>query len=190
MNNNFIRIAPEGNIFIAIFAVVTVILFIISSILGIIGIILTVWCAMFFRDPERVTPQKDSIAVSPADGKIIAVEKTTAPEELGLTGERLKISIFMNIFNVHINRSPCAGNIEKIIYYPGKFVNASLDKASIHNERQSFVMKTVKGHEVAFTQIAGLVARRIVKFIDEDTEVKAGQKVGLIRFGSFYRYFI
>lgn len=178
------KIAHEGNIFIIIFAVITVVMFLISSILGIIGLILTVWCVSFFRDPERVTPQHDSLVVAPADGKVIFIEKVVPPAELGISEEMTKISIFMNVFNVHVNRTPCSGKIEKIIYYPGKFFNASLDKASIDNERQSFIMTTKGGHKIAFVQIAGLVARRIVKFIEEDTEVKTGEKVGLIRFGS------
>ncbi|MDR2008600.1 MAG: phosphatidylserine decarboxylase [Alphaproteobacteria bacterium] len=178
------KIAHEGNIFIIIFAVITVVLFLFSSILGIIGVILTVWCVAFFRDPERVTPQLDSLIVAPADGKIIKVEKVIPPAELGISEEMLKISIFMNVFNVHVNRTPCSGVIDKILYYPGKFLNASFDKASVDNERQSFIMTTSNGHQVAFVQIAGLVARRIVKFIEEDTAVKVGEKVGLIRFGS------
>lgn len=178
------KIAHEGNIFILIFAVITLVLFLMSSILGIIGLILTVWCISFFRDPERVTPQHDSLIVAPADGKVIFIEKVIPPAELGISEEMTKISIFMNVFNVHINRTPCSGNIEKIIYYPGKFFNASLDKASVDNERQSFIMTTKGGHKIAFVQIAGLVARRIVKFIEEDTNVTTGEKVGLIRFGS------
>lgn len=184
MNNIIPPIAPEGYIFIIIFAIITLILFIISSTLGVIGLGLTIWCALFFRDPARVTPQRDSLVVAPADGKIIIVERVTPPEDLGLQGERLKISIFMNVFNVHINRAPCSGIINRIIYYPGKFFNASLDKSSEHNEKQAFIMSTRNGEEVAFVQIAGLIARRIVKFIDEDTEVRAGEKIGLIRFGS------
>lgn len=178
------KIAPEGNIFIIIFALVTLVLFLISPILGLLGVILTAWCVSFFRDPERVTPQKDSLVVSPADGKIIKLEKVIPPAELGISEEMVKISIFMNVFNVHVNRTPCSGHIEKINYYSGKFFNASFDKASIDNERQAFIMKTNSGHKVAFVQIAGLVARRIVKFIDEDTKVSVGEKVGLIRFGS------
>ncbi|MDR0483827.1 MAG: phosphatidylserine decarboxylase [Alphaproteobacteria bacterium] len=178
------KIAHEGNIFIVIFVAITLVLFLISPILGIIGLILTVWCVSFFRDPDRVTPQHDSLVVAPADGRIIKVEKVVPPAELGINEEMTKISIFMNVFNVHVNRTPCSGVIDKILYYPGKFINASFDKASVDNERQSFIMTTKAGHTVAFVQIAGLVARRIVKFIEEDTEVKAGEKVGLIRFGS------
>ncbi|MCL2567723.1 MAG: phosphatidylserine decarboxylase [Alphaproteobacteria bacterium] len=178
------KIAHEGNIFIIVFAVITLVLFLISTVLGIIGLILTVWCVSFFRDPDRITPQLDSLIIAPADGKIIKVEKVIPPAELGIGEEMLKISIFMNVFNVHVNRTPCSGVIDKILYYPGKFINASFDKASVDNERQSFIMTTNSGHTVAFVQIAGLVARRIVKFIEEDTSVKVGEKVGLIRFGS------
>ncbi len=178
------KIAHEGNIFIIIFTAITLVLFLISSVLGILGLILTVWCVSFFRDPERVTPQNDSLIIAPADGKIIKIEKVIPPAELEISEEMTKISIFMNVFNVHVNRTPCSGHIEKIIYYPGKFLNASLDKASIDNERQSFLMTTKNGNKIAFVQIAGLVARRIVKFIEEDTSVTVGEKVGLIRFGS------
>lgn len=177
-------IAPEGHIFIIIFAVITVLFFLISSLLGLVGLVLTIWCIAFFRDPERVTPQHPSLIVAPADGRIIKIEKVVPPEELNITKQMLKISIFMNVFNVHVNRSPCAGKIHKIIYTAGKFINASLDKASEDNERQSFFLTTDNGDEIVFTQIAGLVARRIVKFIDEGTEVLGGEKVGLIKFGS------
>ncbi|MFL1780907.1 Phosphatidylserine decarboxylase [Candidatus Hepatincolaceae symbiont of Richtersius coronifer] len=178
------KIAPEGHNLIIIFAIITLILFFISGVLGIIGVILTVWCISFFRDPERITPKSFSLVIAPADGKIIHIEKVIPPEEIGIVSPMLKISIFMNVFNVHINRAPCDGKIKRIMYNAGKFVNASLDKASLHNERQSFIMENMKGDTVVFVQIAGLIARRIVKFIDEDTIVKAGEKVGLIKFGS------
>jgi phosphatidylserine decarboxylase len=178
------KIAKEGHSFILIFAVVTLVLFIISSSLGLIGLALTVWCITFFRDPERVTPQHQDLVIAPADGKIIKIEKTYAPKELELEGEMLKISIFMNVFNVHVNRSPCPGKISKIMYHPGKFINASLDKASVDNERQGFVLDCNNGNKIAFVQIAGLVARRIVSFVDEGTIIKGGEKFGLIKFGS------
>ncbi len=178
------KVAPEGNIFIIIFAAVTLLLFILSSALGVVGIVLTLWCVAFFRDPERITPQSNSLVIAPADGMIIKMENVMPPYELGFTEEMLKISIFMNVFNVHINRTPSSGLIEKIIYHPGKFFNASLDKASTDNERMSYVLKTEFGPKIGFVQIAGLVARRIVKFIGDNTEVEIGQKIGLIRFGS------
>ncbi len=184
MNIKLPNIAKEGNVFILIFAVITLGLFLVSSILGMLGIVLTIWCVTFFRDPERVTPSKSSLIIAPADGKIINIQKVIPPQELGIDYEMLKISIFMNVFNVHVNRAPCKGVINKILYHPGKFFNASLDKASLDNERQSFIMKNEENETIVFVQIAGLIARRIVKFINEDVNVKAGEKVGLIRFGS------
>jgi phosphatidylserine decarboxylase len=184
LNIKLPKIAQEGFNLIAIFAVVTIVLMFISVYLGFIGIVLTVWCVTFFRDPQRVTPQTDNLIIAPADGRIIIVDKVTPPEELGFTEKMLKISIFMNVFNVHVNRAPTSGVVEKILYIPGKFINASFDKASIHNERQSFIMNTTNGKKIAFVQIAGLVARRIVKFIEEGKSVKPGEKVGLIKFGS------
>jgi phosphatidylserine decarboxylase len=178
------KIAPEGHIFIIIFATVSLFLMLLSDALGFIGLILTAWCAYFFRDPQRLTPINDSLVIAPADGRIIKIEKVVPPSELGIANEMLKISIFMNVFNVHINRTPCSGHISKIIYNPGKFFNASLDKASEFNERQSFIMTTKQNDTIAFVQIAGLIAKRIVKFTEEDVNVVAGQKVGLIRFGS------
>jgi phosphatidylserine decarboxylase len=179
------KIAPEGYPFIIIFAVVTIILFVISTTLGWVGIILTFWCASFFRDPERTTPVHDDLVISPADGLILKIHEVNPPEETGISDRMIKISIFMNVFNVHINRIPCNGTLENIHYIPGKFFNASLDKASTDNERQIFTMNTNTGHRIAFVQIAGLIARRIIKpFVGENAEVTSGEKISLIRFGS------
>lgn len=175
----------EGYIFIVIFAVITFILGSFSTTFGWIGTISTIWCAYFFRNPERVTPINDNFIISPADGIVQTIKEVTPPSELGLgDDEMIRISIFLNVFNVHINRVPATGRILLLHYHPGKFFNASLDKASIHNERQSVLMETVNGVKIAFVQIAGLIARRIVCDLEEAQTVKAGQRYGLIRFGS------
>ncbi len=175
----------EGYIFIVIFAVITFILGSFSTTFGWIGTISTLWCAYFFRNPERVTPINDNFIISPADGIVQTIKEVTPPSELGLgDDEMIRISIFLNVFNVHINRVPATGRILLLHYHPGKFFNASLDKASIHNERQSVLMETVNGVKIAFVQIAGLIARRIVCDLEEAQTVKAGQRYGLIRFGS------
>ena len=175
----------EGYIFIVIFAVITFILGSFSTTFGWIGTISTIWCAYFFRNPERVTPINDNFIISPADGIVQTIKEVTPPSELGLgDDEMIRISIFLNVFNVHINRVPATGRILQLHYHPGKFFNASLEKASIHNERQSVLMETVNGVKIAFVQIAGLIARRIVCDLEESQTVKAGQRYGLIRFGS------
>lgn len=175
----------EGYIFIIIFALVSFVLGSFSSSLGWIGAICTIWCAYFFRNPERVTPIDDDLIISPADGIVQKITEIAPPEELGLGDqEMIRISIFLNVFNVHINRVPATGKILTLDYRPGKFFNASLDKASIHNERQSVLMQTLNGTKIAFVQIAGLIARRIVCDLEEEAEVKSGQRYGLIRFGS------
>ena len=175
----------EGYIFIVIFAVITFVLGSFSTTFGWIGTISTLWCAYFFRNPERVTPVNDNFIISPADGIVQAIKEVTPPSELGLgDDEMIRISIFLNVFNVHINRVPATGRILQLHYHPGKFFNASLEKASIHNERQSVLMETVNGVKIAFVQIAGLIARRIVCDLEESQTVKAGQRYGLIRFGS------
>ncbi|MFK7968507.1 MAG: phosphatidylserine decarboxylase [Rickettsiaceae bacterium] len=175
----------EGYIFIIIFAVVTFVLGAFSTTFGWIGGICTAWCAYFFRNPERVTPISDDFIVSAADGIVQKIKEVTPPSELGLGDEEMiRVSVFLNIFNVHVNRLPASGKILSLNYHPGKFFNASLDKASIHNERQSVLMETVSGVKIAFVQIAGLIARRIVCDLEESQEVKAGQRYGLIRFGS------
>ena len=175
----------EGYIFIVIFAVITFVLGSFSSTFGWIGGICTVWCAYFFRNPERVTPVNDNFIISPADGIVQTIKEVTPPSELGLgDDEMIRVSVFLNVFNVHVNRTPASGRILSLNYHPGKFFNASLDKASIHNERQSVLMETVSGVKIAFVQIAGLIARRIVCDLEESQVVKAGQRYGLIRFGS------
>ena len=157
-----VPINREGYRFIAIFALVAVILFWIADPLGWLGVILTCWCVYFFRDPERTTPSRDGLIISPADGVVQSIEMAVPPAELGM-GEtpRQRITVFMNVFNVHVNRIPIDGEITAVSYRPGKFLNASLDKASIDNERQAIRMTTSLGQDIAFVQIAGLVARRI-----------------------------
>ncbi|WP_341763826.1 phosphatidylserine decarboxylase [Candidatus Tisiphia endosymbiont of Beris chalybata] len=184
--SDFARIIHrEGYIFIISFAVVTFLLATFSSTLGYIGFIITIWCIYFFRNPDRFTPIDDDIIVSPADGIIQKISEAIPPAELGLgEQEMIRISIFLNIFNVHVNRIPANGKILSLYYNPGKFLNASLDKASIHNERQSVLMETKGGNKVIFVQIAGLIARRILCDLEEEAEVKAGERYGIIRFGS------
>jgi phosphatidylserine decarboxylase len=177
-------IHPEGYPFIGGFALASLIFFLIWTPLGWIGTILTVWCALFFRDPQRVTPQREGIVVSPADGRVSMVVQAVPPAELGLGDKPLpRISIFMSVFNCHVNRSPATGRVDRIAYRPGKFVNAELDKASEHNERNSLVIATPAG-QIGVIQIAGLVARRIVCFVREGQSLAAGERFGLIRFGS------
>jgi phosphatidylserine decarboxylase len=178
------RIHPEGYPFIGGFALASLILFWIWSPLGWIGTILTIWCALFFRDPVRVTPVRDGIVVAPADGRISMITRVLPPAELGLGDRPLpRISIFMSVFNCHVNRSPATGRIERIAYRPGTFINAELDKASEDNERNSLVISTANGR-IGVIQIAGLVARRIVSFVREGQTIGAGERFGLIRFGS------
>jgi phosphatidylserine decarboxylase len=177
-------IHPEGYPFIGGFALASLVLFWLWTPLGWIGAVLTLWCALFFRDPVRVTPVREGIVVAPADGRISMIAQATPPAELGLGDVALpRISIFMSVFNCHVNRSPVAGRIERIAYRPGKFINAELDKASEDNERNSLVISTPNGR-VAVVQIAGLVARRIVSFVREGQTLSAGERFGLIRFGS------
>jgi phosphatidylserine decarboxylase len=181
----FAPVHPEGWRFVAIFAAITVALWWLWAPLAAVGCVLTAWSAYFFRNPERITPAREGLVISPADGEVQMIEKAAPPPELEM-GEapRTRISVFMNVFNVHINRVPVDGTIEKLAYRPGKFLNASLDKASEHNERQSVRMRFRDGRELAFVQIAGLVARRILCWIREGQEVAAGERFGLIRFGS------
>ena len=178
-------IHPEGYPFIGGFAVVTLVLFWFWPPVGWIGVIATLWCAYFFRDPQRVTPIRAGIAVAPADGRVCQIVSLVPPAELEL-GERPlpRVSIFMSVFDCHINRSPVAGRIERIVYRAGKFISADLDKASEHNERNAFVIVTGTGERVAAVQIAGLIARRIVCFAREGDNLGAGQRIGMIRFGS------
>lgn len=179
-------IHKEGHVFIYIFAVVTIILWAIYTPLGFLGLIATVWCALFFRDPERVIPVGDNFIVSPADGVVSKIEKVAPPQELGLGDEEVvRVTVFLNIFNVHINRFPVTGEVTALNYHPGKFLSANLDKASVENERQSVVIKTKDGgHTVVCVQIAGLIARRIVCYLEDEQSMQAGERYGLIRFGS------
>ena len=178
-------IHKEGYVFVVSFMLVTFVMFAVSNTLGWIGVIMTLWCVYFFRDPERITPVVDGAIISPADGVIQKIVKTLPPKELGMEEqEMMRISVFLNVFNVHVNRIAIDGTIEKAHYNPGKFLNASLDKASEDNERQSLLIQTNSGHSVAVVQIAGLIARRIVCDVKEGDEVLAGSRFGIIRFGS------
>jgi phosphatidylserine decarboxylase len=184
IRSQLVPIHQEGYPFIAIFALVTLILFWLWPPLGWIGIALTVWCALFFRDPVRVTPVRDGLLVSPADGRISQVTEAAPPPELGMGDAPLpRVSIFMSVFDCHINRSPIAGHIERVAYKAGVFLNADLDKASEDNERNSFLIAAPDAR-IAVVQIAGLVARRIVPWVSEGATVAAGQRLGMIRFGS------
>jgi phosphatidylserine decarboxylase len=178
-------IHPEGYPFIGGFALATLVLFWLWPPLGWIGLIATLWCIYFFRDPPRVTPIGEGVVVAPADGRVCQVVSVAPPRELGLGEAPLpRISIFMSVFDCHINRSPVAGRVERIIYRAGKFISADLDKASEDNERNAFVVVTETGQRLAVVQIAGLIARRIVCFARESDLLGAGQRIGMIRFGS------
>lgn len=184
IRSQLVPIHQEGYPFIGIFALATLILFWLWEPFGWIGIALTVWCALFFRDPPRVTPARDGLLVAPADGRISMVTQAPPPAELGMGDAPLpRMSIFMSVFDCHINRSPLAGRIERIAYRAGVFLNADLDKASEDNERNSFLI-AAPGANIAVVQIAGLVARRIVSFTSEGQSIEAGQRLGMIRFGS------
>ena len=181
----FPKIHAEGYKFLVIAGIITIVFYIFSNFLGLIGLVLTIWVYYFFRDPERVIVDDDNYLVSPADGEVIKVEEVDGPKELGLENKKFKkISVFMNVFDCHVNRSPCAGKIEEILYKPGKFVNASLDKASEDNERNYFKIKDPHNNDIIIVQIAGLVARRIVCESNKDQELKQGDRIGMIRFGS------
>ena len=185
MSKIFPKIHNEGYKFIIIFAIVTIILYFLNGFLGFIGLILTIWCYYFFRDPERVSIGDDNYLTSPADGVVLQVMDTTGPKELGLENKQMKkISIFMDVFDCHVNRSPCSGAISEILYKPGKFFNASLDKASEDNERNYYKIKNSDGEDIIVVQIAGLVARRIVTEVSKDELVEQGSRIGMIRFGS------
>lgn len=184
IRNTFVPIHPAGYPFIAGFAVGSLVLGFLWTPLFWIGMMLTVWCVYFFRDPARVTPIDDALVISPADGKVSAVGPAVPPSELGLGSDQLlRISVFMNVFSCHVNRAPVRGRISRIAYKPGKFLNADLDKASTENERNGLVIDGPNG-KVAAVQVAGLVARRILCFAAEDTDISAGERFGLIRFGS------
>jgi len=178
-------IHPEGYPFVGVAALASLVLLWLWPSLGWLAVFATVWCAYFFRDPQRVTPVREGIVVAPADGRVSQIANVVPPQELGL-GERAlpRISIFMSVFDCHVNRSPVAGRVERIVYRAGKFLSADLDKASEDNERNAFVIATVSGQRLAVIQIAGLVARRIVPFAREGEAVAAGARIGMIRFGS------
>jgi phosphatidylserine decarboxylase len=184
IRSQFVPVTPEGYPFIGAFAFVSIILFWLWTPLGWLGTLATIWCAYFFRDPPRVTPVRDGLVVAPADGRVSQVTSAVPPQELSIGNKPLpRISIFMSVFDCHVNRSPVAGKIEKIIYQPGKFLNADLDKASADNERNSLVIAT-GGARVAVVQIAGLIARRIVCFVQVGQAINTGERFGMIRFGS------
>ena len=184
----FPSVHPEGRKFTLIAGFLALVGFQGPDILGWLLVGLTIWVAAFFRDPVRTTPADPKLIVAPADGLVTMIKRVTAPIELagdgGLAGEYTRVSIFMSVFDVHINRSPVAGTIRRIGYVPGKFLNADLDKASEDNERQHFLVERGDGVTIGFTQIAGLVARRIMSFVKEGDRVEAGERIGLIRFGS------
>ena len=185
MSKIFPKIHNEGYKFIIIFAIVTIILYFLNGFLGFIGLVLTIWCYYFFRDPERISIGDDNYLTSPADGVVLQVMDTNGPKELGLENKQMKkISIFMDVFDCHVNRSPCSGAISEILYKPGKFFNASLDKASEDNERNYYKIKNSDGEDIIVVQIAGLVARRIVTEVSKDELVEQGSRIGMIRFGS------
>ena len=181
----FPKLHSEGYKFLVIAVVLTIIFYSFSNFLGLVGLVLTIWVYYFFRDPERVIIEDDNYLVSPADGEVIKVEEVNGPKELGLENKRFnKISIFMNVFDCHVNRTPCAGLVEEILYKPGKFLNASLDKASEDNERNFYKIKDPHGNEIVIVQIAGLIARRIVCETNKNQDLKQGERIGMIRFGS------
>ena len=181
----FPPIHTEGYKFLVIAVFITIVLMVFNSFLGTIGLLLTVWVYYFFRDPERVIIEDDNYLVSPADGEVIKVEEVDGPKEVGLENKKFKkISIFMNVFDCHVNRTPCAGTVEDILYKPGKFLNASFDKASEDNERNYYKIKDISGNNIIVVQIAGLIARRIVCETNNGQTLSQGERIGMIRFGS------
>ena len=181
----FPKVHPEGYKFLIISSIVTLILLSISSIFGFIFIFVTIWVYYFFRDPERIVIEDSNYLVSPADGRVSSISEVKGPIELGLDNKQFtKVSIFMNVFDCHVNRSPCAGKVSEILYKPGKFFNASLDKASEENERNYYKITNSKGEDIIVVQIAGLIARRIVTDTSENSDLKQGERIGMIRFGS------
>ena len=181
----FPPIHTEGYKFLVIAVFITIVLMVVNSFLGTIGLLLSVWVYYFFRDPERVIIEDDDYLVSPADGEVIKVEEVDGPKEVGLENKKFKkISIFMNVFDCHVNRTPCAGTVEDILYKPGKFLNASFDKASEDNERNYYKIKDTSGNNIIVVQIAGLIARRIVCETNNGQTLSQGERIGMIRFGS------
>ena len=181
----FPPIHTEGYKFLVISVIVTLVLLAFSGFLGTLGILLTIWVYYFFRDPERIIIEDDNYLVSPADGEVIKVEEVDGPKEVGLENQKFKkISIFMNVFDCHVNRTPCSGTVEEILYKPGKFLNASFDKASEDNERNYYKIKDNAGNNIIVVQIAGLIARRIVCETNNGQTLSQGERIGMIRFGS------
>ena len=181
----FPKIHQEGYKFLVIAILITIFLYFFNGFLGLVSLVLTVWVYYFFRDPERVPINDDNYLVSPADGLVVQVQETEGPKELGLENKKFtKISIFMNVFDCHVNRIPCDGKVSEILYKSGKFLNASLDKASEDNERNYYKIINSKGEDIIVVQIAGLIARRIVCEISKDQDLKQGNRIGMIRFGS------
>jgi phosphatidylserine decarboxylase len=181
----FPPIHTEGYKFLVISVIVTLVLLAFSGFLGTIGILLTIWVYYFFRDPERIIIGDDNYLVSPADGEVIKVEEVDGPKDVGLEKQKFKkISIFMNVFDCHVNRTPCSGTVEEILYKPGKFLNASFDKASEDNERNYYKIKDNAGNNIIVVQIAGLIARRIVCETNNGQTLNQGERIGMIRFGS------
>tara|TARA_B100000959_G_scaffold53732_1_gene55904 strand:- start:1398 stop:2045 length:648 start_codon:yes stop_codon:yes gene_type:complete len=181
----FPKIHAEGYKFLAIAILITIFLYFFSGFLGLLSLVLTVWVYYFFRDPERTSINDDNYLVSPADGLVVQVEEMQGPKELNLESKKFtKVGIFMNVFDCHVNRTPCDGKISEIIYKPGKFLNASLDKASEDNERNYYKITNSKGQDIIVVQIAGLIARRIVCETSIDQDLKQGDRIGMIRFGS------
>lgn len=181
----FPKLHNEGYKFLVIFGLATLVLYLINGFLGLIGIVLTIWVYYFFRDPDRISINDEDYLVSPADGVVLQVMETNGPKELNLENKKFtKVSIFMNVFDCHVNRIPCSGEIEDILYVAGKFLNASLDKASEDNERNYYKIKNNFGEEIVVVQIAGLVARRIVTETTKGEKLEQGSRIGMIRFGS------
>ena len=181
----FPKLHNEGYKFLVIFGLATLVLYLINSFLGLIGLVLTIWVYYFFRDPDRISINDEDYLVSPADGVVLQVMETNGPKELNLENKKFtKVSIFMNVFDCHVNRIPCSGEIEEILYVSGKFLNASLDKASEDNERNYYKIKNTFGEEIVVVQIAGLVARRIVTETTKGEKLEQGSRIGMIRFGS------
>jgi phosphatidylserine decarboxylase len=185
LNSVLPKIHKEGYRFLAIAIVITFICLLVSKVLGLIAILLTVWVYYFFRDPDRISIQDDNFLVSPADGLISNILEVDGPAELSLEKKKFtKISIFMNVFNCHVNRTPTSADVEEILYKPGKFLNASLDKSSEENERNYYRLKLKDGDEIIIVQIAGLIARRIVCEVEKNQSLVQGERIGMIRFGS------
>jgi len=181
----FPKIHSEGYKFLAIAIFITIFLYFLSTFLGLVGLIISIWVYYFFRDPERISINDDKYLTSPADGEVLMVHEVDGPKELNLESKKFtKISIFMNVFDCHVNRAPCEGKISEIFYKPGKFLNASLDKASEDNERNYYKIINNVGEDIIVVQIAGLIARRIVCESFKDQELKQGERIGMIRFGS------